>query len=115
MSDIEERPWGNYKVLYESDRTKIKRICVKPGEVLSYQSHEKRTEDWIILTGGGFVIIDGDLKSVYPGNHFRINAGSKHRIGSNNDFEGLEFIEVQTGDYFGEDDIVRYEDEYNRV
>ena len=111
----EERPWGNFEILHESDLTKVKRIYVKPGEVLSYQSHEKRAEDWVIIQGGGFVILDGDLSAVSTGDHVRIPAGTKHRIGSNNDTSGLVFIEVQTGTYFGEDDITRYEDEYNRV
>ncbi len=112
---IENRPWGTYEILYESNLTKVKKIYVKPGEVLSYQSHEKRTEDWVILDGGGFVILDDELVAATPGAHFRIPAGTKHRIGSNNDNTGLSFIEVQTGTYFGEDDIVRYQDEYNRV
>lgn len=111
----EERPWGSYQVVYESDFTKVKKIHVKSGEVLSYQSHEHRCEDWVVIQGSGFVVLDDTVMSVQPGKHFRIPAGSKHRIGADNDGKGISFIEVQTGTYFGEDDIVRYQDEYNRV
>lgn len=111
---FEERPWGSFEILYESKLTKVKKIHVKPGEVLSYQSHEKRAEDWIVLEGGGFIILNDVLSSVTAGDHFRIPVNTKHRIGSNSDGRGLTFIEVQTGTYFGEDDIKRYSDEYDR-
>ena len=115
VEGFEERPWGSFQILYESKDTKVKKIYVKPGEVLSYQSHEKRNEDWVVVKGGGFVVIEGACTGVSPGFHCKINAGQKHRIGSNNDHIGMTFIEVQTGEYFGEDDITRYDDEYDRV
>ena len=113
--DQEKRPWGSYQVLAESKDFKVKKIHVLPGEVLSYQTHEKRDEDWVIISGGGFVVLDDKVLAANKGDHFKILAGVKHRIGSNNDIDGLTFIEVQTGAYFGEDDIVRYSDEYDRV
>ena len=111
----EDRPWGSYQVIYESSLTKVKKIHVKPGEVLSYQSHKHRCEDWVVIQGAGFIVLDDEVLSVKPGKHFRIPPLTKHRIGSDNDGQGITFIEVQTGTYFGEDDIVRYQDEYNRV
>ena len=115
MNQENIRPWGEYKVLAEDPNFKVKKIIVSPGEVLSYQSHENRDEDWIVISGGGFVVLDDKLYAANKGDHFRIPSGSKHRIGSNNDTNGLVFVEVQTGTYFGEDDITRYEDEYNRT
>ena len=111
---IVERPWGTYEVLFENELTKIKTIRVKEGNVLSYQSHENRTEDWIVLEGVGFVVLDGVRQEVKSGDHIRIDRRMKHRIGAENGFGNLTFIEVQTGTYFGEDDIVRYEDIYGR-
>ena len=108
------RPWGKFTILYESDLTKIKEITVKEGNVLSYQSHEKRREDWIVLKGAGFVIINDKKLEVSQGDHVRIEKNVKHRIGSEPGFGDLVFIEVQTGQYFGEDDIIRYEDIYGR-
>lgn len=112
--EIVERPWGTFKIIYETPHTKVKEIRVNPGEVLSYQSHEKRREDWIITEGSGFVVLDGIEEKVKSGDHVRIEEKVKHRIGSNTDDGGLVFIEVQTGTYFGEDDIIRYEDIYGR-
>ena len=111
----EKRPWGSFTIVYEDEQTKIKKIKVNENCVLSYQSHENRKEDWIILDGVGFVIINGDRREVKKGDHVRIEMGMKHRIGSEEGFGGVSFIEVQTGTYFGEDDIVRYEDIYGRA
>ncbi len=110
----EARPWGNFEILHESEFTKVKKIEVSSGKILSYQSHQRRAEDWIVVKGSGFVIIDDQRFEAGPGNHFRIEPGQKHRIGASEDVEDLTFIEVQTGDYFGEDDIVRFSDEYGR-
>ena len=109
------RPWGSYQVLFESGYCKVKKISVKTGEVLSYKSHSLRNEDWVVVKGSGFVVLDDATISVDPGSHVNIPANTKHRIGSNSDCEELVFIEVQTGDYFGEDDIVRFQDEYGRI
>jgi mannose-6-phosphate isomerase-like protein (cupin superfamily) len=110
----EIRPWGYFEILYEDSNTKVKKIRVESGQVLSYQSHEKRREDWIIIDGSGYVVLDDLKSSCVQGDRFRIEALQKHRIGSSFDDPGLTFIEIQTGEYFGEDDIIRYSDIYNR-
>lgn len=111
----EYRPWGTYQVLLDDDNCKVKKIVVKPGQVLSYQSHKLRNEDWIVVKGEGFVVLDDKKLTVKPGDHIHIPAGVKHRIGTESSPETLVFVEVQTGDYFGEDDIVRIDDIYGRV
>lgn len=110
----EARPWGHYIVLEEHDSHKLKRIVVYPNSKLSYQMHYKRHEVWTIVRGCGTVIIDDVVQYVGPGSVVQIPAGRKHRIMNEGD-ESLEFIEVQTGTYFGEDDIVRFQDEYGRT
>jgi len=115
MKLIEEskRPWGKYIVIEDCPNYKLKKITVDPGQRISYQYHKKRSESWTITEGSGEVIIDGEKISVNYGDIIKINTGSKHRV-INNSSSILEFIEVQTGSYFGEDDIVRIEDDYNR-
>lgn len=107
------RPWGYYKNLIDTDYCKVKKIIVKPGCRLSYQYHFKRSEDWIIVKGNGIVTLDDKLRDVKILDRIRIPSECKHRIENNGD-EDLIFIEVQTGTYFGEDDIVRIEDDYGR-
>tara|TARA_A100001015_G_C14984603_1_gene710966 strand:- start:1107 stop:1451 length:345 start_codon:yes stop_codon:yes gene_type:complete len=109
-----KRPWGNYTVILEDTNFKLKLIEVEPGERLSYQFHNKRSEVWTIIEGMGEVIIDGDKINMKYGDSIKIKKNSKHRISNNSDNK-LKFIEVQTGTYFGEDDIVRIEDDYNRI
>lgn len=110
-----ERPWGNYEVLLNDDNCKVKKISVKPGENLSYQYHHKRTEDWIVIQGKGVVRLDTEEFEVFPGKVAHIPVLAKHSISNTGQEEMLVFIEVQTGDYFGEDDIVRLEDKYGRA
>jgi mannose-1-phosphate guanylyltransferase/mannose-6-phosphate isomerase len=110
---FEVRPWGRFKVLHDSAMFKSKTILVDSGAQISYQSHQKRTEYWIILRGRGEVTLDGEIIPVEPGKHVHVPMGMKHRIRNTGDAP-LEFVEVQLGTYFGEDDIVRYEDVYNR-
>ena len=93
---------------------KSKRITVWPGQRLSYQSHKKRAEHWVVVKGQAEVTLNGETLSLGVGEHVHIPLGAKHRMG-NPGHIALEFIEVQTGTYFGEDDIVRYEDNYGRV
>ncbi len=108
------RPWGEYWVLEDTPSHKVKRIEVKPGGRLSYQYHHKRAEVWTIVMGSGRVTLDGVVKDYKPGEVIQIPQGAKHRI--ENPFEeSCMFIEVQHGSYFGEDDIVRIEDDYNRI
>lgn len=108
MNEIDKRSWGMFEVLLDEEHTKVKKISVKPGQRLSYQSHKKREEIWVIVRGSLTIIIDDvEHKKTY-GQSIRIPLGSKHRAINKTD-EAVEFIEVQTGDYFGEDDIIRYE------
>tara|TARA_B100000579_G_C22145472_1_gene538485 strand:+ start:135 stop:488 length:354 start_codon:yes stop_codon:yes gene_type:complete len=109
-----ERPWGNYTVICNNTYYKLKRIEVNPGQRISYQYHSKRSEVWTIIKGCGEVTIDGEKKKLCYGDSIKIKIGSKHRIKNHSD-SILVFIEVQTGTYFGEDDIVRIEDDYNRI
>ena len=111
--ESEERPWGRFFVIHDEPQYKIKRIEVEPGGRLSYQYHHKRSEAWTIVTGNGIITLDGVAKEYSKGQTVTIQQGVKHRI-ENKGKEKIVFIEVQTGTYFGEDDIVRIEDDYNR-
>lgn len=107
------RPWGEYWVLDSSEYHKVKRILVNPTGRLSYQFHHKRSEVWTIVSGIGTITIDDIVKDYKQGEVAEIPQGAKHRI-VNNTNDPVVFIEVQYGTYFGEDDIVRVEDFYNR-
>ena len=111
----DERPWGSYLVLDDdaSDH-KVKRITVTPGKRLSYQSHSKRSEHWFVVAGTAKVTLDGVDHIVEAGQAIDIPVGTAHRC-ENPGTEPLVFIEVQHGSYFGEDDIVRLEDDYGRA
>tara|TARA_B100000963_G_C22582631_1_gene651592 strand:- start:802 stop:1158 length:357 start_codon:yes stop_codon:yes gene_type:complete len=109
----EIRPWGEFFVLQENKSYKIKRIEVKPGHRLSYQYHNRRSEIWVIIQGKGTIILDDRKIKYSKGDSISIPKGMRHRI-ENNGSEKTIFIEIQTGTYFGEDDIIRIEDDYNR-
>jgi len=109
----ENRPWGSYTIIKEADNHKVKTIVVDPLRRLSYQTHEKRSEYWVIVSGTGTVTLDGITSMCVGGDAFIIEQGTPHRIENTGD-EPLVFIEVQLGIYFGEDDIVRIEDDYGR-
>jgi mannose-6-phosphate isomerase len=109
----ESRPWGIFEILLDSEKTKVKRITVNPNAALSYQYHHKRSEHWVIIEGIATIILDGIEHTVMEGNSIYIPVGAKHRI-INKQKHPLIFIEVQIGTYFGEDDIVRIEDIYDR-
>lgn len=113
LNERDDRPWGKYEVLLSTPDCKVKQITVKPGGKLSYQYHNKRSEQWVIVRGSAVIILDGDRLFRTVGESIRIPLGACHRI-INEEQEDLIFIEVQTGSYFGEDDIIRIEDEYNR-
>ena len=112
--ESEERPWGRFFVLQDEPNYKLKRIEVDPGGRLSYQYHFKRSEAWTIVEGTGIITLDGVDKKYSKGQTILIPQGIKHRIENRSDHK-VVFIEVQTGSYFGEDDIVRIEDDYNRL
>lgn len=107
------RPWGHYEVLQDGPSHKVKCIYVLPGKRLSYQTHKFRAEHWFILSGDVEVTIDGKTFSVTAGQSIDIPIGMAHRI-ANIGQDEVSFIEVQTGTYFGEDDIVRLEDDFGR-
>ena len=112
--ESEERPWGRFFVLHDELTYKLKRIEVDPGGRLSYQYHYKRSEVWTIVEGTGTITLGGVVKDYNPGETILIPQGVKHRI-ENKGTQKVIFIEVQTGTYFGEDDIVRIKDDYNRA
>lgn len=114
MLEIGERPWGKYYVLEDEPHYKLKRIEVNPGQRLSYQYHHHRQEFWTIVEGDAVVVLDGEEHSLKYGESIFIPQGAKHRI-MNLSEKPLVFVEVQTGTYFGEDDIVRLDDEYDRA
>jgi mannose-6-phosphate isomerase len=109
-----ERPWGSYTVLAEGDRFKVKTIEVRPGQRLSYQRHTRRGEHWFVVAGQGVITLDGDTIEVRSGDSADVPRGAAHRI-QNTGSVPLVFVEVQHGDYFGEDDIVRLDDDYGRL
>lgn len=111
---FEERPWGRFEILRDKNHFKSKVIVVNPESQISYQSHAKREEHWVITVGRGEVVLDDRVIAVEKGSYVKIPLGAKHRIRNPNK-EPLEFIEVQLGDYFGEDDIIRYQDDYKRT
>jgi len=108
------RPWGRYVVLEEGGRYKVKRIEVTPGRRLSLQSHRRRQEQWTVVAGRALVTLDGAGIPLGVGESVFIPREARHRV-ANPGEDLLVFIEVQTGDYLGEDDITRYEDDFNRV
>ncbi len=110
---VDHRPWGTYEVLLDSDDCKVKRITVFENQRLSYQYHNKREEYWLIVKGEGVVVLNGDEISCKEGDQIHVPLKMKHRI-CNTGTHDLVFIEIQRGDYFGEDDIVRLEDDYQR-
>jgi mannose-1-phosphate guanylyltransferase/mannose-6-phosphate isomerase len=108
------RPWGNYAVLEEDpEGFKIKRIEVAPGARLSLQSHEQRSEHWVVVSGTATVTNGDEVITVHKNQSTYIPIGSKHRL-ENRASEPLHIVEIQVGEYLGEDDIQRYEDNYGR-
>lgn len=110
----DHRPWGWFESLTLEDCFQVKRICVKPNAALSLQSHKHRSEHWIVVEGTAQITIDNDIKCVQAGESVFVPLGTKHRL-ENLGSEPMVLIEVQVGTYFGEDDIIRYEDLYSRI
>ena len=113
MLEKSGRPWGQYEVLQEAENHKVKCIKVSPGKRLSYQRHQKRAEHWFIVSGNGEVLIDGVTRKISAGDTVDFGIGVLRRI-SNTGTDEIVFVEVQTGTYFGEDDIERVEDDFGR-
>jgi mannose-6-phosphate isomerase-like protein (cupin superfamily) len=110
----DHRPWGNYTVLDEGQGYKVKRIEVHCGRRLSYQKHACRAEHWMIVAGTATVTLDGRELVLGCGETVDIPIGTSHRI-ANYGLETLVFIEIMRGDYLGEDDIIRLEDDFGRA
>lgn len=112
--EIYQRPWGYYKTTVLNDYFQAKIICVKPGAQLSLQSHKHREEHWVVVHGKGKVQLDDSVLLVECGSNIFIPLGCKHRLTNIDNKKSLIISEVQIGDYFGEDDIIRYDDLYGR-
>lgn len=110
----DERPWGSYRVLDEGAGYKVKRIVVLPGKRLSYQLHARRAEHWFGVSGTGSVTLDDETLGLTAGSAVDVPMGAPHRVANDGD-EPLVFIEVQRGDYLGEDDITRLSDDFGRA
>jgi mannose-6-phosphate isomerase len=113
MNYKEKRPWGTFENLIDKDFCKVKEIIIKPNQAPSYQFHHKRSEIWIVTMGTGLLTLDDVDSKVSVGDVIKVPVEARHRI-RNVSSEDLVFIEVQLGTYFGEDDIVRLRDDYDR-
>jgi len=114
MGKITKCPWGSFEVLLEASDHKVKRIVVDPGGCLSLQLHHMRSEHWFVVTGLGVAIIGGKEIYLQSGSSIDIPKEAKHRVQNSSD-ENLIIIEVQTGEYCGDEDIERFEDKYGRA
>ena len=114
VGEIYTRPWGTYRTIEQKDNYQIKHIIVKPNKRLSLQYHFKRDEHWTVIKGNGIVDLDGKEHELSVNGSIFIPKESKHRM-TNRTSEDVEFIEIQIGDYLGEDDIVRVEDDFGRI
>lgn len=110
---MEHRPWGYYIVLADEPDHKVKRVVVHPGQRLSLQRHRRRSEHWYVINGEAIATIEGKPVVLRPGDAMDIPRGALHRL-ENPGSVDFAIVEVQTGDYFGEDDIERIEDDYGR-
>jgi mannose-6-phosphate isomerase-like protein (cupin superfamily) len=111
---MEERPWGKFESFIIEEKYQVKRLTVYPGAKLSLQSHNHRSEHWVVVSGTVRVVNGENELTLKENESVYIPVGNKHRL-ENPGEVNAEVIEVQTGDYLGEDDIVRYEDIYNRI
>ncbi len=108
------RPWGGYTSVLSGERFQVKRLFVKPGKKLSLQKHHHRSEHWIVVRGAAEVTIDGTVTALSENQSIYLPLGCVHRLANPGKIM-LELIEVQTGSYLGEDDIIRIEDEFGRA
>jgi mannose-6-phosphate isomerase-like protein (cupin superfamily) len=107
------RPWGSYQSIDQGPRFQVKRIVVKQGGRLSLQLHHHRAEHWVVVRGTARVTVGDEVKTVHENQSVYIPIGTRHRLENPGKID-LELIEVQTGSYLGEDDIIRIEDDYRR-
>lgn len=114
LSQEVKRPWGSFFVLSQTKSHKVKRLEINPHSSLSLQSHEYRSEHWVVVEGEAIVQLAGRFKTLVPDDTLFVPKGARHRI-ENKTSQKLVIVETQTGTYFGEDDEVRYEDEYGRA
>lgn len=114
MSAGEERPWGRWDCLHAEPGFQVKRLLVRPGKRLSYQTHARRSERWTVAKGEALVTLDGKEARLSPGGMIEIPVGAAHRLANPGQGE-LVVIEVQLGDYLGEDDITRISDDFGRA
>ncbi len=112
--EFDQRPWGSYTVLDKAEGYKVKRIEVLPKKRLSYQKHAKRAEHWFVVSGIAKVTLNDVEITVNAGESIDIPLETKHRVENDGD-EILIFIEIQRGNYLGEDDIIRFEDDFGRI
>lgn len=112
---FDKRPWGSFTVLDEGTGFKVKRIEVLPQKRLSYQKHLHRMEHWYIVQGAAKATLNDAIHQLRTAEALDIGIGDKHRVENPSQSETLIFIEVQRGDYLGEDDIVRFEDDFGRM
>lgn len=107
------KPWGSYQTIYGDENTQVKIIKISPSHRPSYQYHFKRTETWVVVCGEGTLTLNDNVSHVKKGDVIFVAKEAKHRV-QNTGSEDLIFVEVQMGEYFGEDDIVRISDDYAR-
>ena len=112
---FDRRPWGSFTVLDEGAGFKVKRIEVLPGKRLSYQKHRHRNEHWYVVAGTAKVTLNDETIFVETDKTIDIKIGDAHRVENPSETEDLIFIEIQRGDYLGEDDIIRLEDVFGRI
>lgn len=109
----ETRPWGAFWVLEDNPTHKVKRLLVNPGQRLSYQYHHHREEHWLVVAGNATITLNDSTWTAPVGEYIHIRQGDKHRLANLSD-DIVEIVEIQLGSYFGEDDIVRLQDDYQR-
>lgn len=114
MNYTETRPWGEFENLLDTEYCKVKKITIKPGQAPSYQFHYKRSEVYVIVQGKAMITLNDIEKEYNVGDTIIVPVLTKHRV-TNIGTEDLIFIEIQHGEYFGEDDIVRISDSYGRI
>jgi mannose-1-phosphate guanylyltransferase/mannose-6-phosphate isomerase len=114
VHEVHPKPWGFYKTTLMTPFHQAKILCINPNQSISLQSHNFREEHWVNVKGDGEVILDDTKRPFLPGNYIHIPKGSKHRLINTSNIDNLIISEVQLGESFDENDIIRYEDQYGR-